>query len=411
MERPSRREREGGERSARALWTPPLALSILLVAAAPFVSELRKALAERLGRDFLYVLTATLVVATVVILSVALRRALRRDGWRYRLGSRLSALALAVALVALEVTYWTTGDRSADAVERVHLLEYALLAVLYQRALGARFAGLGRWVLSLEAVAFVGLADETVQWLTPVRVGDGRDLLLNVYAGLIGVVLAWALAPADARPTPGWRWGPGTGRRSGPRLAALAGAVLVVAAGTFFDAVHLGHEIDDPVLGTFRSSFSPAGLARAGRERTARWAVRSPEPLRPLAVEDDFLTEAGWHAQVRNAAVDRGDLVQAWRENRILERWYRPFLELPRRRWPAAQRAWTESRLEAEHPRALGPSPGYRSPALAGRIVVAPPRPLLWLGIAAAAAWLLALGVKCAPAAPAPPGNPPRGTA
>ncbi len=373
-------------------WAPPLALSLLLVALAPFAGELREALAARLGRGFRFALAAALLLAAGALVGLVLRRA--RAGGRPRSGSRrpgrpLAALGLAAGLIALELAFWTTGDRSSDAVERVHLLEYALLALLYDRALRPRFAGLSRLVSTLEAVAFVGLADETVQWLTPARVGDGRDVLLNVYAGLIGVVLAWGAARSSGG-------SPGRSRSRRRRLARpalLAGAVLAGAAGAFVDAVHLGHEIDDPALGVFRSSFRPAALARAGPERAARWAAHPPGAPRPLALEDEFLTEAGWHAQVRNAAVERGELLLAWRENRILESWYAPFLDLPRRRWPAAQRAWIEAELRRRSPRALGPSPGYRSSALAGRILVAPPRPLFWLGIAAAAAALLAGGL------------------
>ncbi len=381
-------------------WLPPLAASAFLVSVAPFVGEVRDALAARLGKGLRYAVTAALLVAAAAVLAAALRRSLLRapasirGAMEPRAGSgpgpgrRLAALGLVVVLVALEVAFWTTGSSSSDSAERVHLLEYALVAALFDRALRPRVLGASRWVLTLEAVAFVGLADETVQWLTPLRVGDGRDVVLNVYAGLIGLLLVWVLAP-PAR-------GPG-GRPAALRWILMGGALLVVATGAFFDAVHLGHEIDDPALGVFRSSFTPAGLARAETDRAARWARRSPLPLRPLGIEDTFLTEAGWHAQVRNAAVERGDLVQAWRENRILERWYAPFLRLPRRSWPAAQRAWIESRLGAIQPRALRPSPGYRSPALIGRLVVAPPEPLFWLGIAAAAGGLFTLGVKCSP--------------
>ncbi len=251
MERTSRRE--GWSR-----WAPAVALSALLVAVAPFAGELRAALAALFGRGFRFAVTAALVLAAAAILGLAFHR-LRAAGASapFPPSRRLGALALAAGLVALEVAFWTTGDRSSDAVERVHLLEYALLAVLYDRALRPRHRAFSRLVLTLEAVAFVGLADETVQWLTPVRVGDGRDVLLNLYAGLVGVVLLWGLAPAAVAAPP-------AGRRPDRRRAALLGALLVVAAGAFFDGVHLGHEIDDPELGVFRSSFAAPELVRAG---------------------------------------------------------------------------------------------------------------------------------------------------
>jgi hypothetical protein len=290
-------------------------------------------------------------------------------------------------------------------VERVHLLEYGLLAVLFERAFRARHPGRLLPVLALAAVALVSLADEWVQWLTPVRVGDARDVVLNLWAGAIGLLFGLAFSPA-----------PGLLRRSGSasaRLAAGLGAVVALAGAGFFDLAHLGHEIRDPRAGVFLSWHAPEELLQAAEDRARRWPVEGPLPARPLALEDSFLTEAGWHASARNQAVAAGDLATGWRENRILERWYRPFLELgPGRRWPPAQRRATREELMARDPAALGPSPRYRSPALEGRVAPGPPAALLWTGAAAVAAalgWIAFGGRKMAlaPAADTEPAPPP----
>ncbi|HEX6201176.1 MAG TPA: VanZ family protein [Thermoanaerobaculia bacterium] len=357
---------------SRFRWLPPLALSAAVVMLAPFVGVLQRWLRESFGLGYLRWVTVALAVAGVLALAWALARIRERRALRY------GTLALAGALVALQMAAWRTGAAETDVVERVHLLEYGLLAILFDRAFRPRHPGRLLPALALAAVALVSLADEWVQWLTPVRVGDARDVVLNLWAGAVGLLVGLAFSPA-----------PGLLRRSGPtsgRLAAGLGAVVVFAGAGFFDLAHLGHEVRDPRAGVFLSWHAPEQLLLAAEDRARRWPVEGPPPSRPLALEDSFQTEAGWHASARNQAVAAGDLATAWRENRILERWYRPFLDhRTGQRWPPAQRRATREELLARDPAALGPSPRYRSPALVGRVVPGPPAALLWTGAAAVA--------------------------
>lgn len=376
----------GGERQARSLrWLPPLALSVAVVALAPFVGVLQKWVRLTFGLGYLQWVTAALAVATAVALVWALARIRERRAMRYGL------LLGAGALVALQVVGWRSGTVEADVVERVHLLEYGLLAVLFERALRPRHPGRLLPLLTLATVALVSVADEGVQWLTPVRVGDGLDVILNLWAGAVGLLFGLALSPA-----------PGLLRPSAPgsrRLAAAVGAAVVLAGAAFYDVAHLGHEVRDPRAGVFLSWHSPEELLAAGEERARRWPVEGPPPNRPLALEDPFHTEAGWHAQARNEAVASGRLEAAWLENRILERWYGAFLDLGGRRWPPAQKRDIRQALQERGSGALGPSPRYRSPTLEGRVVTAPPRPLLWVGalvLAGGLAWR-AFGVQWQP--------------
>jgi VanZ family protein len=85
------------------------------------------------------------------------------------------------------------GGRGASSpIGRIHLPEYALLAVLAARAFGeGRRATLGGGA----AAAAIGLIDEGVQGVTPGRVFDWWDVALNAAAALLGA-LAWAW----------WRW-------------------------------------------------------------------------------------------------------------------------------------------------------------------------------------------------------------
>lgn len=398
-----------GARTARgnawSRWLPVAGATLAILVLAPFLGVLQEHVRKSVGLGYLRWVSGGLAAAGAAALVSAVVRIRRFRLRRYGL------LLAAGLLVALQVGAWGVGEEETDVLERVHLLEYGVLAVLFVRAFRPGHGGPFLPVLAVLGVALVGLADETVQWLTPVRVGDFRDVVLNAYAGLVGVLFVLALRAPRPLPAAGEAGTTGGGalrrgfRPRGPeaqaaargtgagrtlRLAAGLGALVVLAGAAFFDGAHLGHEIRDPEAGVFLSWHSPEELRRAADERAERWSRERIPPHRPLAREDYFLSEAGWHANERNHAVRVGDLRRAWRENRILERWYRPYLEV-RGGWPERQRAKIERELAARDPAALEPSPGYRSPALEGRVVTAPPRPLLWGGAVLAAGALLAV--------------------
>jgi hypothetical protein len=130
-------------------------------------------------------------------------------------------------------------------------------------------------------------------------------------------------------------------------------AGALVAFGLFFYTVHVGYDVGDLEIGSFRSRYTAAQLERAARERAERWRTDPPVVQRRLWREDHYLTEALWHVRQRNQAWNAGDLAAAWRENRILEKFYAAVLDTPTyadargHRWPAAQHDETASRVGA----------------------------------------------------------------
>jgi hypothetical protein len=214
-----------------------------------------------------------------------------------------------------------------------------------------------------------------VQWWVAARTGELYDVALNVYACATGILAGLALdGPRSLR----WRLEPG----SGASLARL-GAVATVALAAFLHAAHLGYRIDDPGVGTFRSFFSESELRQASVDRAVRWAAAPlgpPGEFAALEREDWFRSEGGMRVQHRNAALERGDVYQAWKANLILERWYAPFLEQINRdgqpfRLPAATRADLERRQPAREPYPYD-DPVGREPL---RIWLVPTKPQLWI--------------------------------
>jgi hypothetical protein len=147
-------------------------------------------------------------------------------------------------------------------------------------------------------------------------------------------------------PPAGQGWTRGAVRRVG----WWSGIALGLFALFFWD-VHVGYNVSDPEIGTFTSQYSREQLIELSRIRAGQWRAAPPVELRRVSVEDHYLTEGGWHAQARNNAWTAGDVNTAWRENRILEKYYTPVLATPSFAnpagvaWPPEQRAAAAAQL------------------------------------------------------------------
>lgn len=73
--------------------------------------------------------------------------------------------------------------------ERLHLLEYGLLASLSYRAFRFSHRRTNAYVLGFVLSSAFGFADEAVQFLLPNRVFEFRDVLTNVLASVLGLVV------------------------------------------------------------------------------------------------------------------------------------------------------------------------------------------------------------------------------
>lgn len=137
--------------------------------------------------DFLRLFLVLVVAAVAALISA--------DLWRRRpRGGELRAYALSLLLYAVALA----DSHLYQAIEeRLHLIEYGVLGWLVWRALHAsRLAASRRSlgasaVLTLAVVSLVGLVDEGIQSLLPSRVGDWRDVTLDVFSGLLIVVSSW----------------------------------------------------------------------------------------------------------------------------------------------------------------------------------------------------------------------------
>jgi VanZ family protein len=307
------------------------ACAAAIVASAPFVQQLFTYVDEQYPEQSEALGLAATIVPTAVVALLALRRIRERRLLRYTMG------ALGIGVGAVYV-------RHADLVftEVFHFTEYGVLAILFYRA----WIGVDDWSILARPLlggALVGSADEWVQWFIPIRAGEMRDVGINVVATACGLLVAVAL---DAPP----RVRLALARRSRTSVARWAGAAAVTFA-LFFHSVHIGYDVHDPEIGSFRSNFTAEALARAARDRAERWRRDPPIELRRVDREDHYLTEGLWRVSQRDMAWDSGDVARAWRENRILEKYFAPVLETATyadsagHRWPAEQRADAAGRV------------------------------------------------------------------
>jgi hypothetical protein len=373
---------------------PPLLVALAIFALAPAMGGLAPWLRARLGEGFAPVVTWVLALAGAGVVAFVLTR--------LRAGSHLSRtprVALVLAGPALALLQQLVSDRGTPAeaaVERAHLLFYGGLVILGHRAFFLGRARSGRDseldvpLLALGASSLVALGDETLQWCFALRVGELWDVGFNLFASVCGALTASGLYPLRLRFAPE--------RATRQLLGGLWAAAFLFGA-LFVEIAHLGHLVSDPVLGSVRSFFSQAELARRDAERGARWASSPPRrPFGTFELEDRYQTEAGWHVQVRNEALARGERELAWRENSLLERFYPAFLSIRRDgRFEHRLEDWLRADLERE----LGdrPFPGYQSGAHNRRIWLRPHRAVLWTAAIAGALALALWGWRRSPRA------------
>jgi VanZ like protein len=327
-------ERQAAERRAVRLGAA-FAAAAVVVLGAPFVGQLRGAILARFPEQYRLIIGGIVLASTTALVLTAVVRI------RDRRASRYGALAASVAIGVACALGFRTGNANVDAVEAFHFVEYGVVTLLFYRVWRSNDDA-SAILFPVFAGIVVGTLDEWFQWFVPERAGEMRDVLLNGVAAVCGILFSLALDPprfAQSRARPG----------ALTRLGAIAALVLLMV-GAFFATVHLGYEVRDPEIGVFRSRDTPAGLASTAMDRENRWRERPPVVLTRFSREDQYLSEALWHVRKRNEAVSDGDFSVAWRENRILEKFYAPVLDVPSydgpsgHRWPAEQRADIEAR-------------------------------------------------------------------
>ncbi len=322
------------------------------------------------------------VVGTAVAGAIALAMFVAVLSIRHKRGARYGAIVAAFILGLVYGAAFRTGIPEVDVVERVHFVEYGLLTFLFYRA----WRSIGDpaiIILPVLAGVLVGSVEEWFQWFIPNRVGEARDVLLNLAAVACGLLFSLGVDPPES-----FR------RRLHPRSATRIGVLAIIVVLTFAmfaHSVHLGYSVGHPDLGAFKSRYRGQELASLSADRAARWRESPPTVLRRLSREDQYMDEGLWHVQRRNEAWATGDHDNAWSENRILEEFFAPVLDAPSyvsatgHRWSSVQRAEAAARGANR----AGPYVSDAEP----HPILTWPKPVFWSAVAILCA-LIGLSVR-----------------
>ncbi len=166
------------------LWVILCIASILTI--VPLARSIQNFVTRWLGRSAFgyFVLLSVTLFLTFVVWLLFFRLKVRR------ISNYLCLAAVGFAYIYFTLKLW------AHPEEAVHFLEYGLLSFLLFRALRNHFSDISIYSSALFLGALVGIFDEILQWITPGRYWDFRDVGLNALAVLLfQVALAFGLKP------------------------------------------------------------------------------------------------------------------------------------------------------------------------------------------------------------------------
>jgi hypothetical protein len=405
-------------------WTWVVLWTLIIFISIPLARKIQAVVAGRWGRDaFAWFTVSCILLATLGAVRYALRHR-RRIG-----GAGLAWLAACSA----GYLYYAYVLRAVPE-ETLHFLQYGMLGYLVFRALSHNIRDVAIYFNAAAACALIGALDEVIQWITPQRYFDWRDVKLNAVSGaLMQVALALGFRPAFiAGPI-----APGSIRLLCKLLAALALLLGFCLSNTpprveqyarRFEPLRFLSQNDsmteygylhrDPEIGRFYSRLTQARLAAENEQRGEQVADlldQFPDSRYSdfldvwTAGVDPFAHEARVHIYRRDRHLDRAwevhhdpaafraNLTVAWREQRILEKYFGRALAHSRFRLsPGRRELLQEQNL---------PAVPYTSP-VSSQIIVGIREWQIWGGIGGL---LVLLGLwhwrqgRPAPARPEPP--------
>jgi len=351
-------------------WFPVVLWVLVIYTTIPFVRGLREWYVARWDPAWIGLAVAVVLVAVGMVTLVFLRR---------QVGTVRRGTTVWIIGATMIFVLWTFSlQRSPE--ESVHFLEYGVLAILLHRALRPTMPNALVFVAAALIGALVGTVDEIIQWISPSRYWDWRDLVLNGGAGALTQLVLWRIATPAAHPPDS------ASLRMVLRLIVTQLLLLVLClantpvrvaryAPHLPERLHLtssrnpmaeyGHLHAEPGLGTFASRLTLEELRYEDEGRAVEVAIlvdtyrhRYGKFLDTWPVSDDpFTYEARVHlfARDRNLAKAREQdftgvvaleqLTVAWYENRLMEEFLGNTLEQSSYPWNPLLR----ERIDALH--------------------------------------------------------------
>ena len=159
-------------------WGLVIAYVAIVYATVPVFPDVWGRLREHIGPGIAHLGTIPVAAAALWLAVKAGRRAMAENApWR-----------LLILTLVLAAYVWLLAAFGQYPAERLHLLEYGVMAVVLFRALCLHLKVPVAYASALGLTAIIGFGDETIQWLLPQRFFELKDAGLNVVAGSLGLV-------------------------------------------------------------------------------------------------------------------------------------------------------------------------------------------------------------------------------
>jgi hypothetical protein len=347
--------------------------SLMIYLTIPFARVIQKFVSRQWSSDlFTYgVLSAILLAIVILAVHIIRYRPISRSGYFW------------ISTVGVVFIVYTIKLGEENPEEAVHFIQYGVLGVLAYRALAHRIRDISIFFSAAAICGIIGIIDEVIQWLTPQRYWDLRDVWLNFLAaallqisiakGLNPKIIARKISPANLR----------TLCRVTIVAAVLLGSSMLntparinwyaeriplpdFLKGSDSVMVEYGYLYDDPDIGIFRSRFSEEELKQNDLKRadgaskildlfynnsTYQEFLKIYSPI-----SDPFVHEARVHLYSRDKHFrtskeyedDPGksseSLTKAFRENQVMEKYFPNTLYQSAYVWPEDKLA-----LAADH--------------------------------------------------------------
>ena len=163
-------------------WTLFVLWVILIYATIPVAREIQVFISGQWGRQFFFYAVAITVVLCLFCSFVYLIRIHRKA-----LASNYAWIFITGAIYM----YYSYQLSKGSPEEAVHFIQYGVLGVLGFRALSQSMRDSAIYVSAGLICALVGTSDEIIQWLTPKRYWDFRDVWINAVGGGLIQISIW----------------------------------------------------------------------------------------------------------------------------------------------------------------------------------------------------------------------------
>ncbi|MCP2519298.1 VanZ family protein [SCandidatus Aminicenantes bacterium Aminicenantia_JdfR_composite] len=224
--------------------------------------------------------------------------------------------------------------------ERIHLFEYGLLAVIFYHSFKNEISEKLIYIGACFYGGIIGIIDEFFQYFIAGRVGDLRDVMINILSVFVGAFFAFSLNYESQK----------IDIKSSKKIYILS-FMFFLMLGTFIYTVHRGYLIKDPEIGEFKSKYYEAKLLEISEQKEKIWKkeklknpARFSKPKnyysgKIIVLEDIYFKEALLRTGKRNKYFREKKYLKAYKENEILEKYYRPFIIYFSEQWTDIQKA------------------------------------------------------------------------